>query len=295
MAQLLHWIVLFLYLSPSNVFSAIFHQSDHVTAHLITDVVSIKPGGSISVGILLEVEEGWHTYWLNPGDSGLPIAITWKLPSGFIAGDIQWPYPAKFGTDSIVNYGYEQEVLLITDLQASPSIKLGDTISIEADVEWLVCKDECLPGSAELTLRVPVKDKEPAPDPVWAKRFAETRKRWPIGSTEWPVRAVFEKNYVHLSIHTPAWFEEEIEDISFFPEQLAIFEYSAPQIFEKTENGYILRAKISSLARSVPLKLLGVLVFDKSWSRDSDNRALRIAVPLSQNREKIKSKKEVSR
>jgi thiol:disulfide interchange protein DsbD len=242
------------------------------------------------------LDEGWHTYWLNPGDSGLPNTITWKLPPGFIPGDIQWPYPSKFRTDYIVNFGYEKEVLLITNIQASPSTKPGETITIGADVEWMVCKDECLPGYAELTLSLPVRVEEPTSDPVWKKKFGDTREKLPKSSSDWPVHAIFDNNFVLLNIASPLWFKEEMKDIQFFPEQLELIDYSEPQPFEKTKNGYIIKAKLSTYAQKIPPKLLGVLVSDKSWFRNSDNRAIRIVVPLSQNNQKdIKIKKEVSR
>jgi DsbC/DsbD-like thiol-disulfide interchange protein len=296
MAKALCSLFLFLCFMGLNVSSTIVHQSEHVNAHLIAEAQSIQPGRPFSVGVFLELEKGWHTYWLNPGDSGLPIAIEWKLPSGFIPGDIQWPYPDRLGTDSVVNFGYEEEVLLITDIQASTTAKPGETITIEAAVEWLVCKEECLPGHAELTLSLPVQDKEPASNPVWAKKFADTRKKLPVASTDWLVRAANNKNHVILSISSPAWFKNEMTDIHFFPEQSELFDYSAIQFFKKTEYGYTIQVKLSALAQKIPSKLQGVLVFDKSWSRVSENRALRIVVPFAQPmKEDKKTNKEVYR
>ncbi|NOR15043.1 MAG: hypothetical protein GQ544_05025 [Candidatus Aminicenantes bacterium] len=296
MENFLRFLFLFLYFTSSTVFGTIVHQSDHVNAHLIAEVLSIQPGRSFSVGVLLELEKDWHTYWQNPGDSGLPIAITWKLPAGFIPGDIQWPYPDRFGTDYVVNFGYEKEVLLITEIKASPTAKPGETITIEADVEWLVCKEECLAGHSELILSLSVQDEESISDLVWIKKFVDTRKKWPIQSMDWTVGAAIEKNHVLLSISPPAWFKNEMKDIHFFPEQLELFDYSAPQLFEKTEDGYAIRAKLSTLAQKIPSELLGVLVSNQSWSRDSHNRAIRIVLPVEQLRKKdFKTYKEVSR
>ncbi len=289
MAKVLRFLFLFLCLTGSTVFSTIAHQSDHVNTHLIAEVLSIQPGRSFSVGVLLELEKDWHTYWLNPGDSGLPMAITWMLPTGFIPGDIQWPYPDRFGTDVVVNFGYEEEVLLITEIQASPAAKPGETITIEADVEWLVCKEECLPGRTCITLSLPVQDKKPASDLLWAKKFADTRKKLPIHSKDWLVHSAINKNQVLLIISSPSWFKNEMTDIHFFPEQSELFDYSAPQFFEKTEDGYVIQVKLSTLARKIPSKLQGVLVSDKSWSCVSEKRALRIVVPFAQHNEEKKT------
>jgi thiol:disulfide interchange protein DsbD len=286
MIKALSVLFAFLFLTCSTLFSAIIHPSDHVNAHLIAEVRSIRPGSSFSVGVLLELERDWHTYWLNPGDSGLPIEITWILPSGFIPGDIQWPYPDRFGTDTVVNFGHKGDVLLITEIQSPPTAKLGETITIEADVEWLVCKEECLPGQTHLTLRLPVQNKEPASDPVWKKKFEDTRKKWPIHSSDWAVSAAINKNLVLLRIYSPAWFKKEMTTIHFFPEQLELFDYSAPQLLEKTEGGYTIRTKLSTLAQNIPSELQGVLVSDLSWSRLSERRALRIVIPFAQLKKK---------
>jgi thiol:disulfide interchange protein DsbD len=296
MANVSRFLFLFLCLTGSTIFSTIVHQSDHINTRLITEVQSIQPGKSFSAGVLLELEEDWHTYWLNPGDSGLPIAITWKLPSGFNAGDIQWPYPDRFGTDYVVNFGYEEEVLLITEIQASPTAKPGETITIEADVEWLVCNEECLPGHTKLTLHLPVQDQEPESDLVWTKKFADTRKKLPIYPSDWTIDTAVDQNFILLRISSPAWFKNEMKDIHFFPEQLDLFDYSATQLFEKMEDGYAIRAKLSTHARKTPSKLIAVLVSDQSWSRDSESRAIRIVVPIAQlQKEDKKTQKEVSR
>ena len=294
MSKTLCFLLLFGCLVCSTALADNPHRSDHVNANLITEVRSIQPGQSFSVGVLLVLEKGWHTYWRNPGDSGLPVTVSWKLPTGFIPGEIQWPYPSRLGTDSVVNFGYEEEVLLITDIKASPAVKLGETIKIDAEIEWLVCKEECLPGQAVLSLRLPVENKEPELNPIWKEKFEASRKKLPVISQDWPVRAAIDKNHIIFRIASPSWFKDEMKSIQFFPEQLEIFDYSAPQFFEKTDNGYSIQAKLSALTRKIPSKLKVVLVSDKSWSRVLENKAMRIVVPLAQHNKKNKTPKEVS-
>ena len=216
----------------------------------------------------------------HPGDSGLPVAISWKLPPGFSHGDIQWPYPTRLGTDSVVNFGYEEEVLLITDIKAPPDAKIGETIKIEANVEWLVCKEECLPGQALLALSLPVDTKVPAFDLVWKEKFTDTRKKLPVLSQDWSIHAIIDKDHVFLQITQPQWFENDIEKILFFPEQAELFDYSTPQIVKNNDNGYAVQVKLSALAQKIPSALEGVLVSDQSWSRVSKKKALRVVVPL---------------
>lgn len=281
-------LLLFCYLASATLLAAIPHESDHLKAFLITEVKSVQPGHPFSVGVLLQLEEGWHTYWLNPGDSGLPVIVSWKLPSAFIHGDILWPYPSRLGSDSIVNFGYEDEVLLITDIKAPPAAKIGKTIKIEAEVEWLVCKEECLPGQTVLSVSLPVEAGEPSFNPFWKEKFKDTRQKLPVTLQDWTSHAAIVKDHVFFEITPPSWFKDEIGQIQFFPEQTELFDYAAPQFFEKSGNGYRIQARLSALARKIPSKLKGVFVSDKSWSHVSENKALRVVVPLAQQSQKKK-------
>lgn len=283
-------------LASSTVLAAISQTSDRGKVDLIAEVQSIQPGQSFSVGLLFELEEGWHTYWINPGDSGLPVSVSWELPPGFSAGDIQWPYPSRLGTDTVANFGYENEVLLITDIQTSPAVTQGEIITIKAKVEWLICKEECLPEQSTLSISLPVGNKAPISNPLWKEKFTDSRKKLPITSQDWTVNAAVDKDHILLSISSPSWFRNKMKDIHFFPEQIGLFDYSSPQRLEKTEEGYLLLAKLSVLALEIPSRLRGILVSEKSWSRLSENKALRIDVPLAQiPKEDNKSYKEVFR
>jgi len=99
---------------------------------------------------------GWHTYWQYPGDVGLPIAIQWKLPSGFHVGAFQWPIPKQMTlTGDIVDYGYEGETLLIAEVQP-PAHFTAKEVVLRGDASWLVCAKICVPGEANLSLTLPV-------------------------------------------------------------------------------------------------------------------------------------------
>ncbi len=102
-------------------------------------------------------EKEWHTYWQVPGDSGLPTRIEWQLPAGFTAGPIDWPYPHRLPAGPLVNFGYEGETLLLTRVQVPANLATGKTVTLTAKAEWLECKDVCIPGSADLSLTLPVR------------------------------------------------------------------------------------------------------------------------------------------
>lgn len=140
---------------------------DHpVRACLLTESVQVAAGSTTRVGLLLRQEEGWHTYWKSPGDIGLPTEIEWTLPPGATITPHAYPVPERFDQDGMVSYGYEDEVLLISELTLPADLAPG-TYTLAADANWLVCKTACIPGNArvERTIEVvaPGRTVEPGP------------------------------------------------------------------------------------------------------------------------------------
>jgi len=133
-------------------------KTDHVTAELVAERSGVRPGDSLQIGLRLQHIPHWHTYWRNPGDSGLPTALTWALPAGASTGDIEWPAPKRLPIGPLVNYGYEGDLLLPLRFTAPANAKPGSTLTLRAQATWLVCKDVCIPESADLELQLPVVD-----------------------------------------------------------------------------------------------------------------------------------------
>ena len=115
-------------------------RTPHVEAELVAERTAIEPGRPLTVALRLQMARGWHTYWRNPGDSGLPTKVEWKLPEGYAAGAIQWPAPERLPAGPLTNFGYEGEVLLLTDIRV-PANAVGP-VTIAARAEWLVCNPE---------------------------------------------------------------------------------------------------------------------------------------------------------
>ena len=111
-------------------------------------------GKPLWLGLLIEHQPHWHTYWKNPGDSGLPTTLQWTLPPGLQAGDIQWPTPRKLPIGPLMNYGYEGRLLLPVPVQVG-ALPAGATLPVRLKAEWLVCKEVCIPESGEFSLELP--------------------------------------------------------------------------------------------------------------------------------------------
>ena len=126
-------------------------KPQHAQLSLISTQVSGAPDTSKWIGLRFQLEPGWHIYWTNPGDSGEPPKVTWHLPEGVKAGDLQFPTPRRIRDHGLMDYGYEGQVVLLSKLTipASSASKKGE---IGADVRYLACREVCVPGKAQLSL-----------------------------------------------------------------------------------------------------------------------------------------------
>jgi thiol:disulfide interchange protein DsbD len=131
-------------------------DKDHVRVELIAEKSALVPGERTWVGLRLVHEPHWHTYWVNPGDSGLPTKLKWQLPANVKAGDIAWPAPQRFDVGGLFNIGYRGDVVLPVPLKTAADAKLGTTAPLSVEVRWLVCREECVPGKKTLKLALPV-------------------------------------------------------------------------------------------------------------------------------------------
>jgi DsbC/DsbD-like thiol-disulfide interchange protein len=135
--------------------SAVAATTNHVTARLVAATTKVRPGDPFLLGIELTMPSGWHTYYKDSGDAGMPTKITWTLPSGSRVGPIRWPAPQRFNDAGIVTYGYTGQTVLFCEIV--PPAKLDSKwFTAHALVKWLECKDICIPGEAVLSISLPI-------------------------------------------------------------------------------------------------------------------------------------------
>jgi len=150
---------------------------EHLSASLVSARDAFVPGERNWLGLRLTHAPHWHTYWINPGDSGLPTRLAWHLPDGFHAGDIAWPAPTRFKVGELYNFGYSGDVVLPVAIDVPADAKGGAAVSVDA--KWLVCEEECVPGKATLSLELPLRA-DAAEDKNVAAVFAAARAAQPI-------------------------------------------------------------------------------------------------------------------
>ena len=210
-------------------------KTPHVEAELVSERTALVPGRTTTLALRLKMADGWHTYWRNPGDSGLPTTLAWKLPAGTTAGPIQWPAPEALPAGPLVNFGYEGEVLLLTDVAVAADARPGDTLTLAAKAEWLVCRETCIPEEAQLELVLPVSDRSD-PYPQWGKAIAATRDALPAPAPGWLAAARGDGQKVVVTLTAPAGAATPA-GVHFFPFDEGRIEPSAKQAFARDASG----------------------------------------------------------
>jgi len=232
-------------------------RADHVEADLIAENQGLVAGATNWVALRLEPEAGWHVYWLNPGDSGIPTSLKWSLPEGITAGAIQWPYPHAHNLGDLTNYGYGEETLHLVPLTLDKEWKAGKTATLKTEAKWLVCKDVCIPGKAELSLELPVVA-QAQPEVAWTSAFAKARAELPQPAPGWTAHFAVADGSVTLGIQGAPLQADKVE---FFPEPNDLVNHAAPQRIEADPaSGLRLSQGLSSYFVEAPKELLGVLV-----------------------------------
>jgi thiol:disulfide interchange protein DsbD len=174
----------------AGLMSAAPVQADHTTVELIAEHEGIVPGERFEVALRFVLDPHWHIYWKNPGANGLAPEIEWTLPEGITAGEIQWPNPERIELEGMVNYGYEAgAVVFLVTMQAADSLQPGETVSLGASLFWLICKEACVPGDANLELSLPVVAASALEPSDEAPTFAAARESLARPQSPWELSA----------------------------------------------------------------------------------------------------------
>jgi thiol:disulfide interchange protein len=237
-------------------------KAQHLTAELVSLSPSIAPGGTLQVGLVLTLEEHWHVYWLNAGDSGEPPKITWTLPDGVTAGPMQFPIPSRLPLGPLMDFGYEDEVAFPVQLTAANSLKPGP-IHLDAKVNWLVCREVCIPGKAHLGLNLTVSPDAAPAQPVGALGEALTLIPTPLPANDKLTVTGGKTDFV-LTLTTG----KRETDAEFYPADQDQIANAAPQTVEPLPDGLRLRVHRSEDLKTLPAQLHGVLKLSDTVAYD---------------------------
>lgn len=249
-----------------------------IKASILTENLDFKAGQPFWIAIRLKMDDHWHVYWKNPGDTGMPISVEWDLPLGFKADHFEWPYPKRMDVDSFVGFGYENEVYLLTRIVPPEQLDSTTPYPFKASIKYLVCSDSsCLPGEDEVQMTLPLTASKPSVNTAVAPLFAKARADLPKKIGDFQAQRI--NDLIELGIKAPASLNGTISQAYFFPEKGQSIDYHVSAVVSEGESpgSYTIALKEKdSLARTNLLK--GVLVL--TTNHETTTEALEVNVPI---------------
>ncbi len=243
----LFFSILFLlfFTGPAQAHSSGWVKASHLKAELVSDHQDVRPGQRFKLALHFIPDEHWHTYWQNPGDSGLATSIDWTLPDGVEAGAIQWPAPMAISVPPLVNYGFEGPTILVSELSIPVDFK-GSQLQIKAKVDWLVCKEICIPADASFELNLPVTQTAVlATD--YLKLFEKASQQQPKAV---PLRGRYDVQNQQFSAAVP--MPEDLKVSAFFVAAAELVDHAAPQQIDWVDGELLLRQQQNTYFNQAP-------------------------------------------
>lgn len=219
------------FLSASLAWGAESERVDtgFVQAQLIASHSQAAPGQTINIGLRTILDKKWHTYWRNSGDSGEPVQITWAVPDTLTYGDITWPLPETIATGPIINYAFEGRPVFPVEFTIADNAVLGETLRVEADVYYLVCKDICVPEGTQLSLDITVGE------PIIHERWNDVINYALLTAPkDGPITGSVSKSDNDVVFNFENLPEgADVSQAHFFPFEQGVLDHSAPQALTK--------------------------------------------------------------
>lgn len=244
---------------------------------LIADKNDVTGGDTVRISVEYFMEPGWHIYWLNPGDSGTPPKIEWKLPPGFSVTDPEWPAPFKIPTGPLTNYGYEDHAGLLQNLTIPEHIG-NEPFTLEAAVNLLVCHDICIPENHDVSISFNNSGGGAGEAIVAAERKLPLNKDWPTIFFEQNGNIVFQITTADISGLIDA------SQVSLFPEDWGAIDNAANADLKITEDGFIVTQKRGDRALEKIPELPIVLSYKNT---NNETKAIRLIAKLSSPQEAL--------
>jgi thiol:disulfide interchange protein DsbD len=257
-------------------------QPSHVAATLVAADAAVQPGKPITVALRMVHDPHWHTYWLNPG-TGLPTTIEWKLPPGWKAGEIQWPAPhiIKDKAGNVTGHGYESDLLLPVTLTPPADLAPGTTVELKATADWLMCEEICVPGSAEVFLKLPIAAAAPAPDATWGEKIRATVAGLPRADAAWKISATRAAKAITVRVTPTGPAPVTPKDLHVFAED-SVIAYDQPQkVAADGKGGFVLTLPMGEDSPKDAKRIVGVITSTTGWLAGGALRGLRLDAELA--------------
>ncbi|NEO23135.1 thioredoxin family protein, partial [Moorena sp. SIO4A5] len=189
-----------------------------------------------------------------------------------------WPYPQRLPLEPLMNFGYEEEVTLLSQITPPANLATPDSLQLRVKADWLVCEVNCIPEEGTFNLTLPITSRPPLVNQQWVNLFEQARQALPKPSP-WKVTVTIEPKDLTLQVEAPEMEEAQIQEVIFFPHQDGIISNPAPQNPELNQDGITLRLQRGYLRKLDPIT--GVLVIRESLDNQSVVQAFTIEAAVS--------------
>ncbi len=238
---------------------------DDLTPHseiaLVAESDAMRPGTRTTVALRITMDAGWHTYWTNPGDAGLPLSAQWTLPTGVTVSALRFPTPHVLPQPPLMSFGYEREVFVLADVSVDATVPLGMALTLAADVDFLVCADVCLPASAHITLST--RSAAVAAPTRWATAIAATRSRLVRVTEGWSVSAWRDGPRVLLLARPSASALRPLSRTAYvIPDSTGVLEHAATQRVTWSGDSMVLAMTVSPGFADSVSRFTGIMLND---------------------------------
>lgn len=242
----------------------------HMTVKLISSHTQVTheqmvKSGSFLVGVEFIPEKDWHIYWRNPGDTGLAPKIQWRSSPSFAFGDIQWPIPEEINVAHLTDYGMHKSTLLFSRINKTKPLDSQQTnLTIHAKVNWLVCKESCIPGEADLQLNLPI-GSHPIVNNVTAIQFQDAQTKIPTAMTTLSKTATIDNDVLSIDVFANALLFTKAKNVEIFIEESNIAHNGPPLEVSWRANRFHWKQKLSEYFTRAPETLHAVVVIDQQY------------------------------
>ena len=240
---------------PASAAEAPRVTSPRASVTIVSEDAAIAPGRPFRLALQQDLAPGWHTYWTNPGDAGSPPEVHFTLPEGATAGPLQFPAPHRIPYGPLLNFGYEGRAVFPVTLTAPADARPGESLTITAEANWLVCEQVCIPEEGRFTLTLPV-EATARPAPEMAARCAEADAALPR-EAPFQTRIGFNGPAGAIEVSGPGLAPGAVREAFFFPATEQLIDNPAPQPMTLRDGA--LRLALTRGTAELPARVEGIV------------------------------------
>jgi len=256
---MIKWLIITI-ISFKYFLNAYAQEKIEPEAYIILDSFSLEKSRFIDAAVVIRLEDGWHIYWRNPGDSGMPTSFEFILPEKISVSEIKWTVPKIFEFEGYASYGYEGIAVFPFSIYIPENFN-QDEITIELNLRSLICKDVCKPFNKKLSKTINLKKNFVADNSV-SDLISNASKNIPIKNDKLKLRAKNHSDYVAINISSEIIKINKIRNVHFIPYENGIFKNSVTQNFSISDSVAELIVEFDPFKTKVPEFLSGILVIE---------------------------------